>query len=65
MAKPLPTAAVVLPTASSLSVMTRMSASRWQDSARPPALSAMGPKASIDTVAPTKDSMPNAEIAMP
>ena len=59
MAKPLPIAAVVLPTASSLS------ASRWQDSARPPALSAMGPNASMDTVVPTKASMPREDMAMP
>ena len=37
MANPLPIAAVVFPTASSLSVMTRISGARWQDSARPPA----------------------------
>ena len=65
MAKPLPMAAVVLPTESSLSVITRTLASRWQDSARPPALSAMGPKASMETVAPTKASMPREDSAMP
>ena len=65
MAKPLPMAAVVLPTASSLSVIARTFSGRWQDSARPPALSAMGPKASMDTVAPTKASMPSEDSAMP
>ena len=64
-AKPLPIAAVVLPTESSLSVITRTSGARWQDSARPPALSAIGPNASIETVAPTKASIPRADIAIP
>ena len=49
-ANPLPIAAVVLPTASSLSVMLRTSSGKWQLSARPPALSAIGPNASIETV---------------
>ena len=64
-AKPLPIAAVVLPTASSLSVILRTSGSRWQASASPPALSAIGPKASMETVAPTNASIPRAEIAIP
>ena len=64
-AKPFPMAAVVLPTASSLSVMARTFSGRWQDSARPPALSEMGPKASMETVVPTKASMPRAASAMP
>jgi len=42
-AKPLPIAAVVLPTASSLSVRARMSRPSWAISAMPPALSATGP----------------------
>ncbi len=43
MAKPLATAAVVLPSASSASVDSRTSGARWAISAMPPALSAMGP----------------------
>ena len=43
MAKPLPIAAVVLPTASSVSVICRTSSSKKLISAMPPALSAMGP----------------------
>ena len=43
MANPLPIAAVVLPMASSLSVILRTSGGRWLISAMPPALSAMGP----------------------
>ena len=43
MAKPLPVAAVVLPRASSESVMARTSLPRKAISARPPALSATGP----------------------
>jgi len=43
MAKPLPMAAVVLPTESSVSVILRTLGSRWLISAMPPALSAMGP----------------------
>ncbi len=43
MAKPLPMAAVVLPTASSLSVRCRTSAGSPAISAMPPELSAMGP----------------------
>ena len=42
-AKPLPIAAVVLPTASSLSVRARTSGPRALISAMPPALSATGP----------------------
>ena len=42
-AKPLPIAAVVLPTASSLSVISRTLSSRPLISAIPPALSAIGP----------------------
>ena len=43
MAKPLATAAVVLPSESSSSVAARTSGSRWAISAMPPALSAIGP----------------------
>ena len=43
MEKPLPMAAVVLPTASSLSVISRTSSGRPVICAMPPALSAMGP----------------------
>ena len=43
MAKPLPTAAVVLPTLSSLSVILRTEPSSSLISAIPPALSAIGP----------------------
>ena len=42
-AKPLPIAAVVLPTASSLSVLPLTSAGNSAISAQPPALSAIGP----------------------
>ena len=42
-ANPLPIAAVVLPTESSLSVMSRTDSSRPDISAIPPALSAIGP----------------------
>ena len=45
-AKPLPIAAVVLPTASNLSVRSRTSGAWPLISAMPPALSAMGPYAS-------------------
>ena len=43
MAKPLPMAAVVLPTLSKVSVIFRTSGSRPLISAMPPALSEMGP----------------------
>ena len=46
-AKPLPTAAVVLPTESKISVRSLTSGSNPLISATPPALSAIGPKASI------------------
>jgi hypothetical protein len=42
-AKPLPMAAVVLPTASSESVRSRTCGAWWLISAMPPALSAIGP----------------------
>jgi hypothetical protein len=43
MAKPLATAAVVLPSESSESVTSRTSGGRWAISAMPPALSEIGP----------------------
>ena len=46
-ANPFPTAAVVLPTASKISVLSRTSFGNSAISAIPPALSAIGPKASI------------------
>mmetsp|Transcript_38452 Transcript_38452/g.127335 ORF Transcript_38452/g.127335 Transcript_38452/m.127335 type:complete len:234 (+) Transcript_38452:954-1655(+) len=65
MAKPLPVAAVVLPSASSESVMSRTSLPKWDSSARPPALSATGPYASVARVMPRVESMPTAEMATP
>ncbi|CAI8290729.1 MAG: Uncharacterised protein [Flavobacteriaceae bacterium] len=47
MAKPLPVAAVVLPTASKISVRSLTIGSCSLISAIPPALSAIGPKASM------------------
>ena len=47
MAKPLPTAAVVLPTESKISVLPLTSSGNSLISATPPALSAIGPKASM------------------
>ena len=47
MANPLPTAAVVLPTESSISVLPLTSSGSSLISAIPPALSAIGPKASM------------------
>ncbi len=64
-AKPLPMAAVVLPTASSWSVRSRTLGSWWVISAMPPALSAMGPKASTASWMPVVESMPSAATAMP
>ena len=64
-ANPFPIAAVVLPTASSVSVIRRTSGSRPLISAMPPALSEIGPYVSTETVAVTNDSIPIADIAMP
>ena len=64
-AKPLPMAAVVLPTASSLSVRSRTSAGSSAISAQPPALSAIGPYASTASWIPVVASMPSAAMAMP
>ena len=65
MAKPLPVAAVVFPTASSTSVRSRTSLGRWLISAIPPALSAMGPKASIASCMAVVAIIPAAAIATP
>ena len=65
MAKPFPMAAVVLPTESSLSVISRTESSRPAISAMPPALSAIGPYASMATVMPVVESMPTAARAIP
>ena len=65
MAKPLAMAAVVLPTASSLSVVLRTSGPSSAISAIPPALSATGPKESTATTMPAVHSMPIAAIAIP
>ena len=64
-ANPLPIAAVVLPTESSLSVISRTSSGRPLISAIPPALSAIGPYASTATVMPVVDSIPTAASAIP
>ncbi len=65
MAKPFPMAAVVLPTASSLSVRWRTSAGNSLISAMPPALSEMGPYASTASWMPVLESIPTAAMAMP
>ena len=56
---------LVLPTESRVSVIFLTPSSSSDISAIPPALSAIGPKASIDTVVPTNESMPSAAIAIP
>jgi hypothetical protein len=65
MAKPLPTAAVVLPTESSSSVISRTSGPRPDISEMPPPLSAMGPYASTVITMAVPASMPTAARAMP
>ena len=65
MAKPLPVAAVVFPTASKISVRPRTSSGSWLISAIPPALSAIGPKASIANCIAVVAIMPAAAIATP
>ena len=65
MAKPFPAAAVVLPTASRLSVRPRTSSGRPLISAIPPALSAMGPKASMASCMAVVAIMPAAAMATP
>src|SRR5437879_2521810 len=64
-AYPLVTALVVLPTASSGSVMLRTSFPRWAISAIPPALSVIGPKASMATTIPAIESIETAATATP
>ena len=64
-AKPLPVAAVVLPTASKISVFSRTSAGNSLISAIPPALSAIGPKASIANCIAVVAIIPAAAIATP
>ena len=59
------TALVVLPTASSASVVLRISLGRPAISAMPPALSVTGPKASSATTTPATDSMLVTAMAMP
>ncbi len=64
-AKPLPVAAVVLPTASRISVFSRTSLGSSLISAMPPALSAIGPKASIASCIAVVAIIPAAAIATP
>ena len=64
-ANPLPEAAVVFPTASRLSVRSRTSAGKPLISAIPPALSAMGPKASMANCMAVVAIIPAAAIATP
>src|SRR5690606_24168267 len=64
-AKPLPIAAVVFPTASSLSVRPRTYLGRPDISAMPPALSEIGPYASTASLIPRLESIPTAAIAIP
>jgi hypothetical protein len=59
------TALVVLPTASSASVVWRISAGMPDISAMPPALSVTGPKASSATTMPASASMVVTAMAMP
>ena len=65
MAKPFPVAAVVFPTASSTSVFSRTSFGRSLISAIPPALSAIGPKASMASCMAVVAIIPAAAIATP
>ena len=64
-ANPLPIAAVVFPTASSVSVISLTSFFWWLISAIPPALSATGPYASTASEIPSVASIPTAAIAIP
>ena len=64
-AKPLPMAAVVLPTESKISVRSRTSSGNSLISAIPPALSAIGPKASIANCIAVVAIMAEAAIATP
>ena len=65
MEKPFVTALTVLPALSSSSAMAMVSSPRPPISARPRALSTMGPYASLLMIMPTMDSMPTAAMAMP
>ena len=64
-AKPFPIAAVVFPTASSLSVLSLTSAGSSDISAIPPALSEIGPYASTANCIPVLANIPTAAIAIP
>ena len=64
-AKPFPTAAVVLPTESKISVLFLTSESNSLISAKPPALSAIGPKASIASCIPVVAIIAEAAKATP
>ena len=64
-ANPFPEAAVVLPTASKISVFSRTSAGNSLISAIPPALSAIGPNASIANCIAVVAIIPAAAIATP
>ncbi len=65
MAKPFPVAAVVLPTASRISVFSRTSFGNSLISAMPPALSAIGPKASMANCIAVVAIIPAAAMATP
>jgi broad specificity phosphatase PhoE len=64
-ANPLPIAAVVLPAASSSSVYSLTDGSRFDISAIPPALSAIGPNPSTERHTGKVPSMPSAAKATP
>ena len=64
-ANPFPTAAVVLPTASNISVLSLTSGSSSDISAIPPALSAIGPNASIANCMAVVAIIADAPIATP
>ena len=64
-AKPFPVAAVVLPTESKISVLSRTSFGNSLISATPPALSDMGPKASIANCIAVVAIIADAEMATP
>ena len=65
MANPLVTALTVLPALSSSSATRIVFSPRPPISARPRALSTMGPYASLEMIMPTMESMPTAAMAMP
>src|SRR3990172_7851325 len=64
-ANPFVTAFVVLPTASNASVILLVLFGIFDISAMPPALSVIGPYASIETIIPVSDSIATAAIAIP